>query len=225
MGFNLPFFFFGGGGEGDGTRGEGVLRRGQDRGNMISSLLTSQMYLGGAVEINEIHGLLWVEKLCTFSKEKVCSVHLTSAWLAEVTAVTQKAYAKTLYPNLGTDQSTNLTSMTLRTNQDFGKRGEHVKMKKAPRSKSIAFVHLQSDSVPDRGRLELLLFSFCLHKLSSPADHLTELHACCEMLKGEGRWEPSILNRTAELWTAVGDSLQLQEQEPAVYRKEMVGSL
>lgn len=52
---------------------------------------------------------------------------------------------------------------------------------------SIAFVHLQSDSVPDRGRLELLLFSFYLHKLSPPADHLTELHACCEMLKEEGR--------------------------------------
>lgn len=58
---------------------------------------------------------------------------------------------------------------------------------------SIAFVHLQSDSVPERGRLELLLFSFYLHQLSSPADHLTELDAYCEMLKGEGQGAPSIL--------------------------------
>lgn len=152
----------------------------------------------------EIHGLLWVEKLFIFSEEKICSVHLTSAWLTEVTAITQKAYFKTLYPNLGTDQSTNLTSMTLRTNQGSGKHGEHVKMKKAPHGKSTAFVHLQSDSVPDRGRLELLLFSFYLHKLSSPADHLAELHACCEMLKGEGRWEPGILNRTTEVTDCCG---------------------
>lgn len=58
---------------------------------------------------------------------------------------------------------------------------------------SIAFVHLQSDSVPERGGLELLLFSFSLHQLSSPADHLTELDAYCEMLKGEGQGAPSIL--------------------------------
>lgn len=52
-------------------------------------------------------------------------------------------------------------------------------------------MHLQSDSVPDRGRLELLVFSFYLHELSPPADHLTELHACCELLKGQGRGDPA----------------------------------
>ena len=101
------------------------------------------------------------------------------------------------------DQSTNLTSMILRTNQGPGKHEEHVKIKKIPTVKvSTAFVHLQSNSVPDRGRLELLLFSSYLHELSRPADHLTELHACCEMLKEEGRGAPSIL-KIQKLWTAV----------------------
>lgn len=34
---------------------------------------------------------------------------------------------------------------------------------------------------------DLSCYSFYLHELSPPAGHLTELHACCEMLKGEGR--------------------------------------
>ena len=78
---------------------------------------------------------------------------------------------------------------------------------------SLAFVHLQSDSVPDRGRLELLLFSFYLHELSPPADHLTELHAYCEMLKEEGRGGLGIL-KIQKLWTTAGAGLQLQVQEP-----------
>lgn len=93
------------------------------------------------------------------------------------------------------DQSTNLTSRILRTKQGPGKYEEYVKMKKKtnPTLKvSIPFVHLQSDSVPGRGRLELLLFYFYLHEVSSPTDHLTELHACCEMLK-EGSEGLSIL--------------------------------
>lgn len=83
--------------------------------------------------------------------------------------------------------------MIFRTNQCSGKYDEYVKMKKKTVKMSIAFVHLQSDSVPERGGLELLLFSFSLHQLSSPADHLTELDAYCEMLKGEGQGAPSIL--------------------------------
>lgn len=78
---------------------------------------------------------------------------------------------------------------------------------------SIAFVYLQSDSVPERGRLELLLFSFYLHQLSSPADHLAKLDAYCEMLKGEGQGAPSIL-KIQKLWTTAETGLQLHVQEP-----------
>lgn len=57
------------------------------------------------------------------------------------------------------------------------------------------------DLVPDRGRLEKLLLSFYLHELSTPADHLTEFHACCELLKEKGRGGPIIL-KVQKLWTA-----------------------
>lgn len=67
-------------------------------------------------------------------------------------------------PNLGMDQSINLSSTILRTNGGPGKHEEYAKVKRTPTVKvSIAFVHLLSNSVLDRGRFELLLFSFYLH--------------------------------------------------------------
>lgn len=93
------------------------------------------MYLKGALETNEIHGLLWVENAFIFSCNKICSVHITSTWLMEVTVLTQNT-SRLLDPNLGMDQSTNLTSRIIRTNQGPGKYEEYVKMKKKTQTHS-----------------------------------------------------------------------------------------
>lgn len=92
--------------------------------------------------------------------------------------------------------------MIFRTKQGPGKHEEYMKIKKTFPSKiEYCFFTSSRDSVPDRRRLEKLLLSFYLHELSTPADHLTEFQACCEMLKEKGRGGPIIL-KIQKLWTA-----------------------
>lgn len=90
------------------------------------------MHLEGAVETNEIHGLLWVENLFIFSKNKICSVHLTSTSLTEVTALTQNAYFKTFGFQFRHRPKHKPDFNDFRTNQDPGKHEEYVKMTPHP---------------------------------------------------------------------------------------------
>lgn len=72
---------------------------------------------------------------------------------------------------------------------------------------------LQSYSGLERGRVMLLVFSLYEHQLNPPADHLTELNVCCEMLEGAGG---NKILKMQKLWTTAGSCLQLQEQEPCM---------
>lgn len=91
--------------------------------------------------------------------------------------------------------------MILRTKQGCGKHEESEDEKTFHTKSEYCFHTSSRDSVPDRGTLEKLLLSFYLHELGTPADHLTDCHVCCEMLREKGRGGPIIL-KIQKLWTA-----------------------